>query len=75
VKKLAGAPAHRATLEKLRARLDRWMVETKDRGPESAEMYYSDMAVYVEGRTRKGDDAAVTRNNIALTKQWAKAGK
>jgi arylsulfatase A-like enzyme len=37
-KNLAGAPAHRATIERLRAALDTWMIETNDPGhlPEPA---------------------------------------
>ncbi|HUR57245.1 MAG TPA: sulfatase [Opitutaceae bacterium] len=75
VKNLAAELAHKATLEKLRGRLDRWMVETKDKGPESEKMYDSDMAVYVGERTNKGKGETVTERNIALMKQWAKEGK
>jgi arylsulfatase A-like enzyme len=75
VKNLAGESAHKATLEKLRARLDRWIVETKDKGPESEAMYDSDMAVYVGGRANKGKGETVTERNIALMKQWAREGK
>ena len=74
VKNLAGDPAHRATLESMRSRLDRWIVETKDRGPESDKMYDSDMAVYLGDRTNKGRDS-ITAQNVALMKQWAKEGK
>jgi arylsulfatase A-like enzyme len=76
VKNLAEEPKHRATLEKMRARLDRWMVETKDRGPESEKMYDSDMAVYVGERgANKKKDNSVTEQNIALMKRWAREGK
>jgi len=75
VKNLAGEPAHKATLETMRARLDRWIVETKDKGPESDAMYDSDMAVYVGGRDNKGKGATVTEKNIAQMKAWAKEGK
>ncbi|MBL9202054.1 MAG: sulfatase [Opitutaceae bacterium] len=75
VKNLAADPAHRATLEKLRARLDRWMVETGDKGPESDAMYDSDMAVYVGGRANKAKGETPTEKNIALMKQWAREGK
>jgi arylsulfatase A-like enzyme len=77
VKNLAADPAHHATLEKLRARLDRWIVETKDRGPESDAMYDSDMKAYL-GEGRRSDQASgesVTEKNIALMKAWAKQGK
>jgi hypothetical protein len=75
VKNLASDPSHKADLEKLRARLDRWMVETKDRGPESEKMYDSDMAAYVGERGKKAGVETVTEKNIALMKQWAKEGK
>ncbi|WP_414661747.1 sulfatase family protein [Horticoccus sp. 23ND18S-11] len=75
VKNLAGDPAHRANLETLRARLDRWMAETQDRGPESEKMYDSDMDIYVGGRANKGKTETATEKNIALMKQWAKEGK
>ncbi len=77
VNNLAADPAHRDTLARLRARLDRWMVETGDKGPESDAMYDSDMQVYVGEGGRKGKDAAdsPTAKNIALMKAWAKAGK
>ena len=69
VRNLAGESEHAATLEKLRGRLERWMEETNDQGPESEAMYDSDMAVYV----RNGNP--VIKENIALMKKWAKEGK
>lgn len=69
VQNLAADPAHRQTLEKLRARLDRWMDETNDHGPESDKMYDSDMVEYLG----KGNPAV--EKNIALMKQWAAEGK
>ncbi len=75
VKNLAAEPAHKATLEKMRAWLDRWIVETKDKGPESDAMYDSDMDVYIGGRNRKGAGESVTEKNIAVMKRWAKEGK
>lgn len=75
VTNLADEPAHRATLKKLRGRLDRWMVETNDHGPESEKMYDSDMAVYLNSRGNKGKNHAVTEKNIRLMKRWASQGK
>jgi len=69
VKNLADDPAHKAALETLRTRLDRWMAETKDRGPESEKMYDSDMVEYLG----KGNPAV--EKNIALMKKWAAEGK
>lgn len=66
---LATDPAHKATLESLRASLDQWMRETNDHGPESESRYDSDMAAYLG----KGNPAV--EQNITLMKQWAKEGK
>lgn len=69
IRNLAGQPQFRSTLETLRARLDRWMVETCDGGPESEAMYDSDMAVYLQKPN------PVVEQNIKLMKQWAREGK
>jgi len=69
VTNLAADPAHRATLEQLRARLDQWMIDTHDRGPESDAMYDSDMTVYL------GKGNSVVEKNIATMKQWGKSEK
>lgn len=75
VKNLASDPAHKSTLETLRARLDRWIVDTKDHGAESEKMYDSDMAVYLGGRSGKEKGDSATEKNIALMKKWAAEGK
>ena len=69
VNNLAGDPEHKATLAKLRARLDQWMADTHDAGQESDAMYDSDMKAYL------GKGNPETEKNIALMKQWAKEGK
>lgn len=66
---LAANPDFKAELESRRAQLDRWIVNSGDKGPESDAMYDSDMAEYL-----KKPDPEVARN-IALMKQWAKEGK
>jgi arylsulfatase A-like enzyme len=66
---LATDPAHADTLAALRGRLDRWMTDTGDRGPETDAMYDSDMRVYV-GKGRPDVEA-----NIRLMKRWAAEGK
>ncbi len=70
---LAGDSEHQQTLKTLRARLDQWIEQTGDQGPEDEAMYDSDMAVYLGGRG--GDKDGTTRRNIALMKQWANEGK
>jgi hypothetical protein len=66
---LADSPAHKATLESLRSRLDAWMRDTNDHGPETESRYDSDMAQYL------GKGNPVVERNIAIMKQWAKEGK
>ncbi len=66
---LAADPAHKTTLESLRSRLDEWMRETHDPGPESASRYNSDMAAYL---TKPNPEV---ESNITLMKQWANEGK
>ena len=75
VRNLADDAAHQAILKNLRDRLDRWIVETKDKGPESEQMYDSDMDVYIGGRAKKGKNESATQKNIATMKAWAKEGK
>ena len=74
VRNLADDPSHLATLGALRARLDRWIDETGDRGriPESPAAYDGDMAAYLASKTPP--DEALVRN-IALMKKWAAEGK
>jgi arylsulfatase A-like enzyme len=69
VKNLAKDPANRDTLIALRRRLDRWIVETHDPGPESDAMYDSDMAKY------SGKPNSVVNKNKKLMKRWAAEGK
>jgi hypothetical protein len=79
INNLANDPQHAENLRELRARLDRWMIETDDQGrePEPVEMYDSDMAVYVNTLKRKNNPAhlKVVEDNIALMKRWAAEGK
>jgi arylsulfatase A-like enzyme len=71
LKNLADDPTHRDVLKELRRELDDWITRTGDHGrnPEPAEMYDSDMAVYVD----KGKP--VIQRNIELMKKWAAEGK
>jgi arylsulfatase A-like enzyme len=79
INNLAEDPRFAAKLEQLGRRLDVWMEETDDKGrqPESARMYDSDMAVYIQTLKRKGDLVHLKRieDNIALMKKWASEGK
>ncbi|MBI1349331.1 sulfatase-like hydrolase/transferase [bacterium] len=66
---LAADPAYHEALLSLRQRLDQWIVETHDHGPESDTMYDSDMAVYV------GRGNPEVERNIEQMKRWAKEGR
>lgn len=73
VHNLADEPSWQSVLLQLRDRLDRWIVDTKDQGPESEEMYDSDMAVYLGDRGASGRD--LLQRNIDQMKRWAHEGK
>jgi len=73
---LAKGYKHRDAAFAARNRCD----ETGDHGrkPESAEMFDSDMAVYLDTLQKRKVEPAhikVIENNIALMKQWAAEGK
>lgn len=72
---LAPDPAHEKTLIEMRSRLDRWMVETGDKGFESEEMYDSDMQVYLDEFTTQKQRSEEFQRNIALMKKWRMEGK
>jgi arylsulfatase A-like enzyme len=75
IRNLAGDPQFRATLENLRARLDRWMVETSDRGPESEKAYDANVNYELKTPAAKARGNEAVLKNIELMKQWAKEGK
>lgn len=68
VNNLAADPTFQSTLQEMRAKLDRWMVDT-NYGPESEAMYDSDMQEYL------GKGNPQVEKNIAIMKKWAAEGK
>ena len=72
---LASDPEHADALAEMQKKLDHWMVETHDHGPESTAQYDSDMAVYLGDRNVKGKSGSAVEQNIALMKKWASEGK
>jgi arylsulfatase A-like enzyme len=74
INNLAAHPAYQATLEALRARLERWRKETGDRGRESEAQYDSDMEVYLREPKAPAAQEAI-RRNIDLMKRWAAEGR
>ena len=80
LKNLAQDAAYADTLQTMSRQLHDWMVKTNDLGrdPETAEMYDSDMKVYVDGLKRRKQDPdhiEVIENNIRQMMQWAAEGK
>ena len=80
INNLVDDPAYADMLQDMRNRLDAWMEETGDQGREHepAEMYDSDMAVYLERlRSPRFDPthAMTIEENIALMKRWASEGR
>lgn len=68
---LADAPAHREELERLRARLDRWIDETGDMGTESDEIYSLEMSDELNSMNKKSERYKTFRKNVELYKRWA----
>lgn len=78
IRNLADDPAHAETVSRLRGELDQWMKDTRDHGlqPETAEMYDSDMNVYLTTIRRKNPGRLpVIEGNIASMKKWASEGR
>jgi len=73
INNLASDPEHRATLETLRARLDRWMIETRDQGAESEQAYDANLSFELKSANKNRSEAI--RKNSELMKQWAREGK
>ena len=75
LKNLAADPEFEQALKRHRRMLDKWIIETKDKGAESEEMYDSDMAPYLQKNSNDPEQDRVLRENIALMKKWAAEGK
>jgi arylsulfatase A-like enzyme len=77
IRNLAGDPAHRATLESMRAAHEQWVKDTGDRGrePEPMKMYDSDMAAYVGEAKKDSARRQEVLRNIDQMKKWAAEGK
>jgi hypothetical protein len=76
---LASVPSHSERIENFRTLLDRWEIDTDDRGrfPEPQTMYDSDMAAYLSPRmlVNEPDQASKVQANIRLMKQLTMEGK
>jgi hypothetical protein len=72
---LAGDPAFAEPLAEMRGRLETWMRETRDLGPERDAMYDSDMTVYLRDAGKSPERKQTIERNIALMKRWGAEGK
>ena len=72
---LADNPKHATTLLEHRRRLDEWIVETGDMGPESPEVYAQEIADELNAMNKKSPRYETFRRNAEMYKRWAKEGK
>lgn len=79
VNNLANDNNHSERLNDLQVILEQWIIKTGDNGqyPESKQMYDSDMQVYINGLSQKGDTerVAIIKKNITTMNVWAEEGK
>jgi arylsulfatase A-like enzyme len=71
---LAADPQFRSTLESLRTRLDRWMLETSDLGPESDQAYDASLAYELKAATGKDRKKTLLKNSAQM-KEWSRERK
>ena len=74
VRNLANDPSHQDALRQHRARLDGWIVQTGDPGPETPEVYVLETEDQMKS-TRNKASRENYRKNAELYKQWAREGK
>jgi hypothetical protein len=71
---LADNPKHGAVLAQHRTRLESWMEETGDMGPESLEVYIMETEDQMKS-TRNAESRERYRKNSKLYMQWRRVGK
>jgi hypothetical protein len=71
---LSGSVDHAEALAIHRQRLDRWIEETGDPGPESPEVYVLETEDQMKS-TRNKTSRGIYRKNAELYKRWASEGK
>ena len=67
---LAAKPEYESVLKSLRQRLKTWMEETRDPGPESAEVYAAEMDYQIGKNKRNPQAHAAVKKNVAMYKRW-----
>lgn len=75
VRNLAGNSEHASELQKHRSRLDRWIKDTGDLGPESPEVYALEISDELSTINPRNPRYETFRKNAELYKQWAREGK
>ncbi|NNE94086.1 MAG: sulfatase, partial [Verrucomicrobiales bacterium] len=73
IKNLADDPDHAAALKTHRKRVQDWIEETGDRGPETPEVYL--LEVEDQMKTLKGKSLETYRKNSVLYQKWVSEGK
>ena len=68
---LASIPEHQRTLLDLRSRLQVWMEQTHDPGPESPEVYAIEMEFQIDRNRKDPQGHAAIQQNVELMKRWA----
>ena len=66
-------PAHADTLKQHRARLNRWIEQTGDLGPETPDVYILETEDQIKS-TRNEVSREAYRRNAELYKRWAREG-
>lgn len=74
IRNLADDPRYQAALANHRERLDRWIVDTGDQGPESLEVYILETEDQMQS-TRNVASRERYRQNSELYKRWRSEGK
>jgi arylsulfatase A-like enzyme len=74
IRNLASDPKHSVGLQEHRKRLDQWIEETGDRGPESIEVYIMETEDQMQS-TRNVESRERYRKNSELYLRWMREGK
>lgn len=74
IQNLADDPAHAEALKQHRQRLEQWIKETGDRGPETPEVYQLEVEDQIQA-TRNKATREIYRENSKLYQRWAEEGK
>jgi arylsulfatase A-like enzyme len=72
---LADTPEHARALASHRARLDEWMAETGDMGPESPEVYAQEIEDELRSAKANSERYRIFKKNSELYKRWAAEGR